>query len=117
MDNITGRVLNWNNYEPIPFATVELYSGSNRLAAGSAGADGRFSISAGTTPEFLRVSSVGYLTRDFGFAEFQYFDYFFLKQDEKTLEDLPIYSTIPKKTSWIAIGLIALLLLMNKKRK
>lgn len=113
---ITGKVLNWNTYEPVPGATVALVAGNVTLATVAAKNDGTFEISTNGVPDNLLISSVGYETRAFGVAEYEEFWTFFLQPSYKTEGEVTVTAVKAVGIGWIAFLVIALLI-ASKKRK
>jgi len=116
MTSISGRVLNWNTIEPVPGATVELWAGNVRLTSAAANNEGTFSLSTNGVPDSLKISSAGYITRQFGFAEYESFWTFFLQPNYREGETPVVYATLKKK-SLLPIALLFLLLGIAAKKK
>lgn len=116
MTSISGRVLNWDTIEPVPGATVELWAGNVLLKSAAASADGLFQLSTTAVPDSLKISSAGYTTRIFGFAEYESFWTFFIKPNYVEGETPVVYATL-KKSKLLPLALIGLLLLMASKKK
>jgi len=116
MTTITGRVLNWVTIEPVPGATVELWAGNLKLKSAAADSEGIFNLSTTAVPDSLQITSVGYISRRFGFAEYENFWTFFLQPNIKDIEGATVYATL-KKTNWWPLAMIGLLLLISKKKK
>lgn len=109
--------MNWDNYEPVPGATVELWAGNVRLNAVAANNEGLFSISTNAVPDSLKITSAGYESRIFGFAEYEDFWTFFIKPIYREGETPVVYATIKKSNvGLIAIALLLLLAAKKKKR-
>ena len=116
MTSISGRVLDWVTIEPLPGATVSLLAGNITLTSGAADREGIFNLSTSAVPDSLKIESVGYTTRIFGFAEYESFWTFFLQPTFREGETATVYATL-KKTSWLPLLAIGLLLLMAKKKR
>ena len=116
MTSISGRVLNWDSIEPVPFATVSLMAGNITLVSGAANNEGLFSLSTSAVPDSLLITAAGYESRKFGFAEYESFWTFFIKPIYREGETPVVYATLKKK-SWLPIALFGLLLLMASKKK
>jgi hypothetical protein len=116
MTTISGRVLDWATVEPLPGATVSLMAGNLTLRSIAADREGLFTLSTTAVPDSMKIESVGYTTRIFGFAEYESFWTFFLQPAYKEGETATVYSTL-KKSSWLPVAMFALLLLMAKKKK
>jgi hypothetical protein len=116
MTSISGRVLNWDSIEPVPGATVELWAGNLLLTSAAANNEGLFSLSTNGVPDSLKISSAGFTTRIFGFAEYESFWTFFIKPFYKEGGTPVVYATL-KKTSLLPIALLLLLALAVKKKK
>lgn len=59
---VSGRIFDNNSGEPLPFATVSLFSGENLVGGAISGNDGRFIISGIKKGDFLtKISFVGYV--------------------------------------------------------
>lgn len=59
---VSGRIFDNNSGEPLPFATVSLFSGENLVGGAISGNEGRFIISGIKKGDFLtKISFVGYV--------------------------------------------------------
>ena len=116
MTTISGRVLNWDTIEPVPGATVELWAGNLLLKSVAADNEGIFQLSTTAVPDSLKISSAGFTTRIFGFAEYESFWTFFIKPFYREGETPVVYATL-KKSKLLPIALFGLLLLIASKKK
>jgi len=116
MTSISGRVLNWDTIEPVPGATVELWAGNLLLTAAAANNEGIFSLSTNAVPDSLKISSAGFTTRIFGFAEYESFWTFFIKPNYREGEPVVVTATL-KKNSLLPLAMLLLLVLAAKKKK
>jgi hypothetical protein len=116
MTTITGRVLDWITITPVPGATVELWAGNVKLKSVAADNNGTFELSTTAVPDHLQISSAGYTTRTFGFAEYENFWTFFIQPNYREGETPIVYATIPKKKNWLGVALLIGIIILAKKK-
>lgn len=115
MTSITGRVLNWDTTEPVAGATVSLFAGNLLLSRGAADSEGVFALNTTGVPDSLEISSAGFTTRRFSWAEYESFWTFFLRPYYREGETAVVHSTI-KKTNWLPLAFLFVLLFSMKNK-
>jgi hypothetical protein len=111
----TGRVIDTLTDDGLPSSTVELWTGNVMLARTAADSSGYFDIGTASTPDLVKISSVGYKNAAFPYDQVVDDSYFPLERDVKELEDVIITSVKKNPWPWLGAGLLFLLLISKKR--
>lgn len=121
MLTFSGQVTDSENGAGVPSATVEAWVGNLLLMRTATDRGGYFSVSTNATPDTVKISSIGYgsLSYPFNpmFSNPSMDTMVSLQRDVKTEDNVTVTSTKKNKTLlWIALGVLGLVVLSNKKR-
>jgi len=111
---ITGRVYDETTGDYLPGATVEAWNGSIMLARTAANDTGYFKINTVTTPDALLISHASFIPGKF--TDYLTRSTFPVVRSIVEGGGVFIKSIIPKRNGFLLVGILAVVLLLAKKK-
>lgn len=119
MISFAGQITDYDTGAGVPAATVEAWVGNLLLTRSAADANGYFSIASNSTPDTVKITSVGYGSVSYPFSP--------MFSNPSTDTDIPLQKAVKEEGNvtvtahkispvmWFGLGALVLIL-MSKKR-